>query len=394
MDEQRPLRVLHIVGSMNRGGVETWLMHVLRHVDRQRLRMDFVVATDQPGAYDDEARELGCRIIPCLHPQKPWLHARTFTRILRVYGPYDVVHSHEHFYSGYVLRVACAAGIPVRIAHSHNDTTVQEAGAGLLRRMYLRLMRSWIDRYATHGLAASRQAASDLFGPTWFADPRWRILHYGIDLAPFQQALDPVAVRADLGIPPDAFVIGHVGRFDAQKNHAFVLAIAAAVAQREPTMRLVCIGEGTLRPAVERLAMQMGLANRVHFLGSRPDVPRLMRGAMDVFLFPSLFEGLGIVLLEAQAAGLPCVYSDVVPDEADLVAPLVRRLPLAQSPVEWAEAVLAARGSTRTVTQMEAARIVEESSFNIATSAANVEEFYHGGCFTSTGGRVPLASRA
>lgn len=370
------IRILHGGGAMNRGGIETWLMHVLRHIDREHFRMDFLSHTTRHCDYDDEILAMDCKIIPCMHPSQPWNYARTFRRIMHEHGPYDIIHSHVHHYSGYILRLAYQAGVPVRIAHSHNDTSSRQAQAGLWRRMYLRLMKRWIDRYATVGLAASRQAAAALFGPNWNTDLRWQCLYYGIDLTPFRDIVNPIAVRAELNIPQDAFVIGHVGRFVEQKNHTFLVDVAAEVAKREQRMFLLLVGDGSLRPAIEQKVAQAGLANRVIFTGVRPDVSRLMLGAMDVFLLPSLFEGLGLVLVEAQAAGLPCILSDVVPAEADVVRPLIRRMPLSQPASVWAKAVLAAQKATAITTQTGALGAVEKSVFSIQTCVKQLEDIY------------------
>ncbi len=370
------VRILHVVGGMERGGTETWLMHILRHIDRDRFRLDFLVHTTQKCAYDDEIRALGSKIIPCLHPSQPWLYARNLKHILREYGPYDIVHSHVHHFSGYVLRLAQHAGVPVRISHSHLDTSQLHAQAGLLRRGYLKLMTQLIDRHATIGLGASRKAAVALFGPTSDADLCREIFYCSIDLTRFQDSVDPVAVRAELGIPADAFVIGHVGRFVEQKNHTFLVEIAAEVAKREPRMRLLLVGDGSLRPEIEQKVAQVGLAaDSVIFAGVRPDVPRLMMGAMDVFLLPSLHEGLPLVLMEAQAARLPCIFSDVITEEADVVKPLVQRLSLSQPASTWAKVILLKEAKPE-ITHLEAFTLVEQSSFNIRTSIKDLEKLY------------------
>ncbi len=332
----RPVRILHVVGSMNRGGVETWLMHVLRHIDRERFQMDFLVHTDEPAAYDDEIRALGSRIIPCLAPNRPWQYARTLRRILRDEGSYDVVHSHVHHFSGLVLAVARTAGVPVRIAHSHNDTSREQAAARLQRRAYYRAMRRLIVATSTLRLAASREAERALFGERRAGDERQQVLYYGIDLAPFTQEVDGEALRARLGIPPGRRVIGHVGRFALQKNHAFLIRVFNEVVARDPNTHLVLVGEGPLREATERLVAELDIAGHVTFAGARDDVPALMLGAFDLFLLPSLHEGLPVVMLEAQAAGLPCVISDVVSPETDVVPGLVTRMSLADSSEEWA----------------------------------------------------------
>ena len=374
--KQHPIRILHVVGGMNRGGVETWLMHVLRHIDRDRFQMDFLVHTEKPCPYDDEARALGSKIIPCLSPSKPWLYGRNFKRILREYGPYDIVHSHVHHFSGYVLYWAKQAAVPIRIAHSHNDTSAIDAKAGLHRRLYLTLTKWLIDRYATLGLAASYKVATVLFNRAWKTDSRWQILYCGVDLTPFRELVDSVAIRAEFGIPADAFVVGHVGRFEEQKNHQFMIDIVAKIAQREPKTHLLLIGDGSLRSQIQQKVISHGLANHVTFAGLRPDVPRLMLGAMDLFLLPSIHEALGLVLIEAQAAGLPCVFSDVVPEEANAVTPLVRQVSLSKSASEWAEAVISAKTGASAIAQADTLPVLEHSPFNIVVSVKKLTDVY------------------
>jgi glycosyltransferase involved in cell wall biosynthesis len=227
-------------------------------------------------------------------------------------------------------------------------------------------------------LACSGDAAVSLFGADWQDSQKTRILHCGIDLAPFCASVNRAAVRAEMGIAADALVLGHVGRFFEQKNHEFLVEIAAEVAKREPRAILLLVGDGPLRTQTEQKVASLGLRDRVIFAGVRADVHQLMLGAMDVFVFPSLYEGLGLVLIEAQAAGIPCVISDTVPQEADLVLPLMRRVSLSASPAIWAEALLAGRHAVSFPPQAECLRLVERSPFNISTSAARLEELYDG----------------
>jgi glycosyltransferase involved in cell wall biosynthesis len=360
-------RILHVVSSMSRGGIESWLIHVLRAVDRESYQMDFLVQTDQPQAYDEEIRDLGGQIIPCLDHRKPWRFARSFAKALSANGPYDIVHSHTYYYTGYVLWVAARQGVPVRIAHSHNDKRADEARRGWLWRSYCEMMRLMIRRNATAGVAASQEAAEALFGSSWRLDQRFRVMYCGIDLEPFYKPHGKAKTRRSVGLPADALVIGHVGRFSSQKNHRFIVEIASQMLKSEPRARLLLVGDGPLRGTVEAQVHALDIADRVVFAGLRDDVPQLMLGAMDVFLFPSHYEGLGLVLLEAQAAGLPCVLSDHLPREVDVVSQLVHRLPLDASPMVWAKAVARA-ASERTVSQHEAACVVAASSFNIDKS--------------------------
>jgi glycosyltransferase involved in cell wall biosynthesis len=370
------IRILHVLGGMNRGGIETWLMHVLRHIDRDRLQMDFLVHTTQPCAYDDEIRNLGSKIIPCLYPSNPWLYAQNFKRILRQYGPYHIIHSHVLHYSGYVLRLAREAGIPIRIAHSHKDSSPFEVNAKLHRRLYLRLMKAWIARHATLGLGCSKVAAADLFGPNWKTHPQRRLLYYGIDMSPFQRPVDVVEVRKELGIPANAFVVGHVGRFHEHKNHAFLLKIFAEITSKETQACLLLLGEGTLRLKIEQQVMHAGLSDRVIFARARSDIPRIMMGAMDVFLLPSLCEGLPMVSIEAQAAGLPLVLSDLITDELEKIKSLVTKISLSQPAKIWANAVLTARKIKGKTTQAACLAILENSEFNIHQSAKTLAEYY------------------
>ena len=377
MNATRPLRILQVVGNLNRGGTETWLMNVLRQLDRERFRIDFLVHSTNPGAYEDEARALGAGIVTCLHPSRPHVYARNFLRLVRSHGPYDFVHSHMHHYSGFVLRLARRAGIGGRIAHSHSDTSRIEQEARPARKLYYTVARRWIRRNATLGLAASVPAAAALFGADWQARRRCEVLHCGIDLKPFQTPIDRCAVRDELGVPRDALVIGHVGRLVPVKNHEFLLDVAAALAVRVANLHVVLVGEGPLRPALEARVAGSSLAGRVHFTGPRSDVARLL-AALDVFVFPSQYEGLGLAVVEAQAAGLPCVVSDAIPEEADAIPRLVRRMGLSQPASAWAEAIRESRTRADGWSRADSCRELSRSGFDIRSSAQRIEERYLG----------------
>lgn len=375
---KKPIKILHVVGAMDRGGVETWLMHALRNIDREQFQMDFLVHSEVAGDYDDEIRALGSRVIPCLSPSNPLLYARNFRRILQEYGPYDIVHSHVHYFSGYVLWLASRCGIATRLAHSHNDTLPAEIGAKAARRFYLNVTGKLIKTYATRGLAASEKAAVALYGSDWKKDPRWEILHYSIDLAPFERSVDSSSLRKSLGLPKDAFVIGHVGRFYPQKNHEFLIKIFQEIHIINPNAHLLLVGDGPLRSSIESMVNNAGLSNNVHFLGVQKNIPEIMMGAMDIFLFPSLFEGLGIVLIEAQSAGIPSIYSDVIPSEAIVVSPLMHQVSLDQSASIWAKKAFEAYELKPGIVQKESLVSMIESSFNINTSIKKLQSVYEG----------------
>jgi glycosyltransferase involved in cell wall biosynthesis len=368
-------RILHVVTRMDRGGIETSLMHLLRLVDRERYRMDFLVLRGEPGQQDDDVRALGSRIIPCTQTRRPWRFARDFARIMEGFGPYDVVHSHVHFFGGLVLRLAARHGVPLRVAHSRNDTRVAERRQGALRQVYVGLMRRWIRTYANYRIAISRSAAEDLFGADWDRDDRHRMVYSGRDFSPYGGAVDRAEVRAALGLPPDAFVLGHIGRFYWRKNHPFLIEVAAALFERAPQARLLLVGDGPDQANIEALVAARGLASRTVFAGARGDVPRLIEGAMDAFVFPSHHEGLGMVVVEAQAAGLPCVISQALPEEIDVVPTLVHRLPLSAPADLWAERILEAAAAPRPVCG-QALGMVRASDFDIQRSVEHLQAIY------------------
>jgi len=368
-----PIRILHVLGQMNRGGVETWLMQVLRNVDPARVRMDFLVTVAEPGHYDAEIVALGGQVLACGSPRRPLLFARTLARVLRTRGPYDVVHCHLHHFSGLVLAVAHWEGVPVRIAHSHSDTQEREAGAGLRRRVYLRWMETAVRCHATHGLAVSDPAAAALFGSRWRADARWQIARCGLDFAAFRERAPAPEIRADLGIPPRAIVLGHVGRFDSCKNQHMLVHVLAAAVKREPSAFLVLVGVGPLKAMVEEEAVRLGVRGNVLFAGLRADVPRVLR-SFDVFVFPSLREGLPLVGLEAQAAGLPIVISDRVTREIAVVPELFTWKSPEERPEAWAEAALLAARDHREARDF--VDTLERSEFALSRSLSGLLRVY------------------
>ncbi len=370
------MRILHVLGKLDRGGVETWLVQVLRHIDREKYQMDFLVHTTDPGAYDEEVRALGAQIIPCMSPSNPIKYAFNFQRVLREYGPYDVIHSHVHHYSGYVLMLAAMAGVKGRIAHSHSDTRSTKTSKSADRRAYLTVMRAMIRAFATRGLAVSAEAGSDLFASQWrYRTDRWKVQHLGIDLSRFDTDVNAEKVRRALGIPPDALVIGHVGRFSEPKNHAFLVEIAREVVRMESRSFFLLVGDGPLRPAIEEKVRNYGLAKHFLFAGLRSDISILMKGAIDVLLFPSLYEGLPVTLLEAQAAGLRCLISNVISSEVDAVPELITRESLEHTPTQWASGLLELLSQQKHPVSLDSLRH-RLASRSVVTSKDSLAAFY------------------
>ena len=367
-------RILQVIGRANRGGIETWLMHMMRNIDRSRFEVDFLVHSGLSGDYDEEIQSLGFKLLRCPDRRRLDRFSRCFLDVLRAYGPYDIVHSHIHRYSGFVLSLAKFAGVPVRIAHSHTDRSGLLRDAKLPRQLFELTGQFLIRKSATMGLAISSPSAVDLYGANWCNDKRFQLLYYGIDLEPFAQNVDSNEVRRKLGIPPGTFVVGHVGRFYEPKNHRFLIKIARHLIEQESDVYMLFVGDGPLQMEIKDLARSYGIADRCIFTGVRSDVPALMMGAMDAFLFPSLFEGLGLVLVEAQAAGLPCIMSSSLPSEAVIIPDLVDKLSLDAPVSDWVDVVIARR--IHSVSKQDALQQVRDSVFSLDKSLTQLQKIY------------------
>jgi glycosyltransferase involved in cell wall biosynthesis len=285
-----------------------------------------------------------------------------------------VVHSHVHHASGALLWLAHRAGVPVRIAHSHN------ARDGRQDTPWRRLYRSWsrrlINRHATAGVAVATEAADGLFGGAWRRDPRLRVIPYGIDLTRFEGRVARDEVRRQLGFPADARVVGQLGRFHPVKNHAFTLRVAGALCRRDPRVRVLFIGDGPGRGPAEREAEGLGIRDRCAFVGTVvSDLPRLLEGGVDLLLSPSLWEGLPVSLLEAQAAGLPVLASTRITREVEAVPGLVRFLDLDDGPDRWAEEALAVLDLPGP-TLVDAQAAMAGTAFDIRRCARDILELY------------------
>ena len=229
---------------------------------------------------------------------------------------------------------------------------------------------------ATDILAVSGIAATDVFGKRVLTDKRYSLHPAGIDLAPFARGAGAHAIRASLGLEASGRVVGHVGRFAHQKNHEFFVRVAAQVARARQDVAFLLVGDGPLRRETEDQVRREGLADRFRLVGGRSDVAELMCGAMDVLLFPSRHEGMGRVVVEAQAAGLPCVMSDVVSPEVDVIPPLIHRHSLADPADEWADTVMGVLAQGPPLSHADAHALVTASPYSITTSIRALEQMY------------------
>lgn len=372
-------RVLHVLGNMSIwGGIETWLLNVVRRGRKDEFQHDFayMYPPREPAPLDKELVEHGVRILPCPLDPPSARGARTFRRnleaLLDAQEAYDAIHSHSWAGSGYVLKVADVAGIPTRIAHSHSTPS---AGGGFKRTVQQWLLRRWIDKHATHMIGCSQLAGRSLFRAAVDTDPRYQTLFYGVDLAPFEQLQDRDAACKEFGIPVDAKIVGTAGRCAEQKNQVFLLEFMAEAMQRDPDVWLLLLGDGPLLAERKAQARALGIEDRVVFAGHRDDVTRVLMSSMDLFALPSLYEGLPVAFIEAQASGLPCVMSNTITDEVVSRPEATSRLALEDPVGDWAEAVLSRLQQPR---DTDAARKLRGTPYDADFSVARIEAVYKG----------------
>jgi glycosyltransferase involved in cell wall biosynthesis len=330
---RRPVQVLHVFGRMHRGGAEMRTLELHRALNPSRVAFAVATLGRQPGNLEDVARRQGMTIHPC--PLGLGV-GRRFTRLLEALKV-DVVHSDVHHASGYFLAKAARCGVPHRIAHFHSSSD----GRGHNPRRWLqrKVMRRLIDRYATAIVACSETAMRGSWGEHWQKDPRCRIAYYSLETAGFNMPCPRPGVRHEFEIPPEAPLFIHVGTFHAVKNQIRLVEMFQAILSHVAGAHLLLVGrdEDGYVDAVRKHSEALGIADRVRFAGERRDVPRLLRAA-DVMVFPSLWEGLPGAILEAKAAGLHILASDVGGVlEMQRVFPDIEAMPLQAPDAEWAE---------------------------------------------------------
>ena len=327
------MKVLHVVGAMNMGGTETMLMNVFRSLDREKVQFDFISFTNQDAYYDEEIRNLGGRIIYVSKSTSVF----EIKRVIQEFGPYDVIHSHTLFNCGIANLAAKIAGVPIRIAHAH---TTLDSSDGFIRKLYINLMQKLIKVTSTHFLSCSQAAATYLFGNKITNSSKYMYLPNMIDYAslmvPNQETIQQFKQEYQL---ENRFVIGHVGRLTKAKNHRFLIDLIEQIKNVKKEAVLLLVGDGQLRSELELLVQEKQLQQHVIFTGLQTDVSNALYN-MDVFVFPSIFEGLGLVLLEAQLCGLPCVVSEAIQPEADLGMNLMTTLQLNEGVNSWCDEIL------------------------------------------------------
>ncbi len=324
-------RLLCIVGSLDQGGAETFLMKMYRRLDRTQYQMDFCVMNSQKGEYEDEIIALGGRIYHIVEKSSgPMKCLRSIKSIVKENGYKSVIRVNEHSLSVLDLIAAKSGGAEILAMRSSNANSGSSK-----KRLLHRLFKFLPVMVPNVKIAPSDKAAEYTFGKKAVRNNEIVFLRNGIPYNEYDFSMEKREKYKNEFKLDNCFVIGHIGRFSAQKNHIFLIGVFKELMKMNVNARLLLIGDGELRDEIKKKTEEYGIRDKVIFAGKRSDVPAIL-SVMDMLLFPSLYEGMPNVVIEAQAAGLPCVISDTITREADITG-LVRYLPLENGAEAWAE---------------------------------------------------------
>lgn len=364
-----PIRVLHILHSMNRGGAENAIMNYYRHIDRNKVQFDFLLTEPSKCQFEDEIISLGGRVfrVQLLTMKNPFPYITGVWRFYKSHPEYRIVHSHTSSKSFFPLFLAKRARIPVRVCHSHN--TKSETGlSGLFRDC----LKSPLKKVATHFCACGEEAAIWLYGPKYYNAGKVRIVPNVIEAEEFCYSIERRReIRNKFCFSDCTVVLGCTARFSPQKNHRFLLSVFFEFNKIVSDSVLLLLGGGELRHEIERQVKELGLEKKVHFVGTVSNVSDYEQ-AMDFFLLPSISEGIPLSLIEAQVSGLRCIVSEGVPRESDKTG-LVSFLSLDGGPEYWARQI-ADKVNYHRRSHLDD---IIKAGYDAPTSANKLEQFYY-----------------
>lgn len=363
----KKIKVLQVIGSLRIGGAENVAMNFCRYLDKNKFQCDFLVFGENIGDYEKEAINLGSNVIHIPLPSENYKdYFSNLKKVLRD-GKYDIVHSHILLNNGLVLKAAYEANIKKRFTHSHSTDSGQSEG--IKYKIYKTFMKKLIRKYATQFIACGEEAGKYLYGGKFFKR-KGIVVNNGIDTQRFKYNYESrERIRNEFGLG-NKFVIGHIGRLAAVKNHNFLLDVFYEVNKLEPDSILLLVGDGELRNAVESKVRTLGLEGKVIITGTRSDIFDILQG-MDVFIFPSLYEGLPLTLIEAQSSGLKCFVSSSVTPQVE-VTDLITFVSLEKPAKEWAKKILKDRNYKRCNKSDEITR----KGFDVYNTIKELEKLY------------------
>lgn len=370
------IKVLIVAGAMNVGGIENQLMHLLRQADQTRFQIDFT-STEQNPVFKEEILSLGseCIMIPKTYGRHFLRYCRALFKVMRQ-GDYDIVHSHELFHSGMVLLTARLACVKHRFVHAHNWSDDEGVGVkkSWKRRAYNHVMQRLIQWNATDFVACSTLAGKFLYGGKVVKQPNYHLVFNSVDTSKFIEKYDQVESGEFCG---DGWInVLQVGRFTPIKNQLFTAEIAKELKVRGKKIRILCAGNvgGEYDDAVAAKIREYGIEEQMLLIGVRKDIDVLMRKS-SAFLLPSLYEGMPLVLIEAQASGLPCVTADTYSREVDFSLGTVNWLQLEDGVSAWADAVEKATAQGR-AEKAAVVQAIEKGGFDSRVFAKKICELY------------------
>lgn len=364
---EEPIRIAHIVGKWVGGGVEAVIMNYYRHIDHKKIQFDFICDDDSTNIPYEEIEKLGGRVILIPPYQKVFKYHNELKKLFKK-NNYKIVHSHINTLSVFPLFAAKCAEVPVRIAHSHSTTNKKEWKKNLLKQF----LRPFSKLFANQYMACTEHAGRWMFGDNNYEKGNVYLLNNAIDLDKFKyNEKIRIQKRNELKLNDNDLVIGHIGRFVQQKNHDFLIEIFNEIYKKNKNTKLFLVGQGPLIDEIKEKVKKYNLQDNVIFLGQRSDVSELYQ-AFDLFLFPSLYEGLGMVLIEAQASGIPCVCSTEVPEVAKVTDNLLF-LDLSENPNIWVDKTLNISSS---VVRKDCSGNVRDAGYCIKQEVIKLENKY------------------
>lgn len=365
--KEEPIRVASVIGRYIGGGVEAVTINYYRNIDKNKVQLDFICDEDSTNIPYEEIEKMGGKVIIIPSYSKPFKYHKALKRVLKE-GNYKIIHSNINTLSVFSLFAAKCAGVPVRIAHSHSTTNKKEKKKNLMKQ----ILRPFSKVFATDYMCCSELAGRWLFGNKEYDKGNVYLLNNAIDLDKFKynESLRKKK-RKELSIKDNTLVIGHIGRFVAQKNHDFLIDIFNEIHKKNNNSILLLAGQGPLMEDIKNKVKELNLEDSVKFLGQRNDANELYQ-AFDVFLLPSLYEGLPVVGVEAQAAGLLCYLSDDMTKETK-VLDITKFMSLNNTPEEWADNIL---DDVKKYKRIDTSKEMTAKNFNIKEEAKKLEEYY------------------
>lgn len=363
-----PIRVLQVLGGLEAGGAETFVMNLYRKIDKSKVQFDFVKHITHKGVFEDEIHQMGGKIYQCPRytGKNHFAYCKWWNNFFEEHSEYHVIHGHVRSTAAIYLKIAKKHGL-VTIAHSHSTSN----GSGIAA-IIKDIMQLPIRCQADYLFACSDKAGKWLYGKNAVKKPNYRMIPNGVDLKRFTYDVQKrCQMRQALGITGNTFVLGHVGRITTPKNHEFMVKLFAEYHKSNPNSKLLLVGDGDLFAEVKQQISHLGIDNAVVMAGSKTNTEDYYQ-AMDIFVFPSLWEGLPVSVVEAQANGLPCLLSDVITHDVDLTDQ-VHYLPLNEEKM-WLKEIEAVRSQKRTAATAENLRKLQP--FDAAVVAQNLQEFY------------------